>query len=133
MIDPKKKLRQTLFGIHKLSYRIRKSKLDKETMDKKAFIEIIRTLRKIEERRDFMQSEIGMDMTTYEDEFFYVIENLFKICFNKEQINLIQMYLFQLLPDKEWNGTITLKKNNEDITVMFKSPTDIWKVIKQFE
>lgn len=133
MIDPKKKLRSTLYNIHKVSYRIKIKSLDKETMDKKAFIEVIRTLRKIEERRDFMQSEIGLDMTTYEDEFFYVIENLLKMTFNKQQLSLIQMYLFQLLPDKDWDGTITLNHDNKEKIVMFKSPTDIWKVVKLFE
>lgn len=133
MIDPKKKLRSTLYKIHKVSYRIKVKSLDKETMDKKAFIEVIRTLRKIEERRDFMQSEIGLDMTTYEDEFFYVIENLLKMTFNKQQLSLIQMYLFQLLPDKDWDGTITLNHDNKEKIVMFKSPTDIWKVVKLFE
>ena len=102
-------------------------------MNKKAFIEVIRTLRKIEERKDFMQSEIGMDMTAYEDDFFYVVENLLKMVFNKQQMSLIQMYLFQLLPDKEWDGTITLNHDNEEKVVMFKSPTDIWKVVKLFE
>ncbi len=133
MIDPKKKLRKTLFGIHKVSYRIITKELDRQTMNKKAFIEVIRTLRKIEERKDFMQSEIGMDMTAYEDDFFYVVENLLKMVFNKQQMSLIQMYLFQLLPDKEWDGTITLNHDNEEKVVMFKSPTDIWKVVKLFE
>jgi len=65
MIDPKKKIRQTLFSIHPISYRIKVKQPDKETMDKKLFIDVIKQLRQIEERRDFMESEIGMDMTTY--------------------------------------------------------------------
>ena len=93
MIEPIKKLRQTLFSIHPLSYRIRRKTLDKQSMDKKLFIEVITILRQIEDRRDFMQEEIGMDVTTYEDKFFNVIENLMKMHFNKEQLALIQMYL----------------------------------------
>jgi hypothetical protein len=133
MIDPKRKIRQTLFSIHSISYRIKVKQPDKETMDKKLFIDVIKQLRQIEERRDFMESEIGMDMTTYEDQFFNVIENLMKMHFKKEQLALIQMYLYQLVPDKEWDGTITIEKNKKEQIVNFKTPEEVWSVIKKFE
>jgi hypothetical protein len=132
MIDPKKKLRQVLFSIHPLSYRIKTTEPDKDTMDKKLFIEVMKQLKQIEERRDFMAEEIGMDMTTYEDQFFGVIENLMKMHFNKEQLALIQMYLYQLVPDKDWNGTITIEKGKEEVEVPFKQPEDVWNVVNSF-
>jgi len=132
MIDPKKKIRQILFSIYPLSYRIKVKKPNKDLMDKKLFIGVIKQMRKIEERRDFMAEEIGMDMTAYEDQFFNVIENLMKMHFNKEQLALIQMYLYQLVPDKEWDGTITVEKNKKEEIVPFKSPTDVWEVINKF-
>lgn len=92
----------------------------------------MKQLRQIEERRDFMAEEIGMDMTTYEDQFFSVIENLMKMHFSKEQLALIQMYLYQLVPDKEWDGTITIEKNKKEEVVDFKTPEDVWSVITKF-
>jgi len=132
MIEPIKKIRQTLFSIHPLSYRIKKKTLDKASMDKKLFIEVITILKQIEERRDFMVDEIGMDVTAYEDKFFSVIENLMKMHFSKEQLALIQMYLYTLVPDKEWDGTITVTKNKVEENVPFKKPEDVWKVITNF-
>ena len=132
MIDPIKRIRQTLFSIHPLSYRIKRKTLDKASMEKKLFIEVINNLKQIEERRDFMQEEIGMDVTSYEDKFFNVIENLMKMHFSKEQLALIQMYLYQLVPDKEWDGTITVTKNKVEENVPFKKPEDVWKVITNF-
>ena len=129
MTDPKKKLRETLFSIHKLSYRIKVTEPPKDLMEKKLFIEIMETLRKIEDRRDFMQEEIGMDMTLYEDQFFLVIENLLKLHFSKEQLALIQLYLYQLTPDKDWDGTITIEKDKKEQVVEFKTPADVWKII----
>lgn len=132
MIDPKKKLRQTLFSIHPLSYRIKTVKPTKELVDKKLFIGVLKQMRQIEERKDFMAEEIGMDMTAYEDQFFNVIEDLMKMHFNKEQLALIQMYLYQLVPDKEWDGTITIEKNKKEQSVPFKQPSDVWEVITKF-
>jgi len=132
VIDLKKRIRQTLNSISPLSYRIKVRELNKDSMDKKLFIEVIKQMRSIEERRDFMQEEIGMDMTAYEDQFFTVIENLMKMHFSKEQLALIQMYLYQLVPDTEWDGTITIEKNKKEETVPFKQPSDVWEVISKY-
>jgi hypothetical protein len=133
MIEPKKRIRQTLFSIHPLSYRIKEKSPDQDTMNKKLFIQIIDQLKKIDDRRDFMQDEIGMDMTVYEDQFFQVIENLMKMAFNKEQLAFIRLYLYELHPDKEWDGTITIEKDKKTSVVNFKTPSDVWNVVKRFE
>jgi len=129
MIDPKKKLRETLFSIHKLSYRIKVTEPPKDLMDKKLFIEIIDTLKKIEDRKDFLQDEIGMDMTVYEDQFFLVIENLIKLHFNEEQQALIRLYLYELRVEEDWDGTITIEQDNNEKVVEFKTAADLWKII----
>jgi hypothetical protein len=130
MTDPKKRIRHTLHSIYQLGYRIKLRTPSKEVMEKTIFIQVIRQLKTIEERKDFMAEEIGMDMTAYEDQFFAVIENLLRLHYNKEQLALIQMYLYQLVPDKDWDGTITVEKNNEESTVPFKRAEDVWKVIE---
>lgn len=132
MIEPRKKVRQVLFSIHPLSYRIKEKSPSNEHMNKKIFIEVLQELKLIEERRDFMEEEIGMDMTQYEDQFFSVIENLFKLAFNKQQLGLIQLYLYQLVPDKEWDGTITIELGREEKVVNFKTPEDVWNTINLF-
>ena len=134
MIEPRKRIRQVLFSIHPLSYRIKSKGLDKDTMNKKLFTGVIKQLKKIEDRRDFMADEIGMDMTAYEDQFFNVIEDLMKMSFNKTQLGLIQMYLYTLSPDKTWDGTIVVEvgESKEEKIVNFKTPEDVWKVVTEF-
>lgn len=135
MVTPNKKIREVLFSLHPISYRIRTKGLDKQAMDKKLFIEIVAQLKKIDERRDFMHEEIGMDMTQYEDQFFAVIENLMKMTFNKQQLGLIQTYLYTLLPDKSWDGKITVEvgANKEEKVLNFKTAEDVWTVIQRFK
>ena len=129
----KDSIRKILKSRLDVSYRIRIKEPDRESMNKKIFVKVIDQLKKIEDRRDFMAEEIGMDMTIYEDQFFSVIENLFKLVFNKSQLVLIQMYLYELVPDKEWDGTITVEVEKEEKTLPFKSAEDVWNVIKKFE
>ena len=116
-----------------VSYRIKIKDPDREVMNKKIFVEVLDQLRAIEDRKDFLADEIGMDMTQYEDQFFAVIENLFKLAFNKSQLALIQMYLYKLIPDKDWDGMITIEENKLEKDVPFQSPDEVWNVIKKFE
>jgi len=129
----KNKIRRILNEQYDFRVRISSKEIDRSVMQKQLFIGVLDQLKKIEDRKDFMLSEIGMDMTTYEDQFFSVIEDLMKIHFNKEQLALIQMYLYQLVPDKEWDGNITIQKNKKEEVVAFKSPDDVWNVIMKFE
>ena len=129
----KSSIRKVLKSKLDISYIIRSKEPDKEAMNKKIFIEVLEQLKKIEERRDFLQEEIGMDMTLYEDQFFGVIENLFKMVFNKSQLALIQMYLYQLTPDSEWDGNITVEVDKKEKVFPFKSSEDVWNVINKFQ
>jgi len=126
----KNNIRRILKSRLDIDYRLKEKEPDRESMNKKLFVQIIKQLKKIEDRRDFLADEIGMDMTLYEDQFFNVIENLFKLCFNKAQIAMIQMYLYQLTPDEDWDGTIKLEVGKEEKVVAFKSPQDVWEVVK---
>jgi len=102
-------------------------------MDKKLFIESIILLREIEDRRDFMEEEIGMDMSMYEEKFLQIIENLFKLHFNKEQFALIQYYLYKVPTIEDWYGMIDLSDGKEMITVKFETPEEVWTVINSLK
>ena len=114
-----------------LRVRITTKELDQSVMKKSLFLNIIKKLKEIDERRDFMQEEIGLDMTSYEDKFFIVIEDLFKLSFNKPQISLIQAYIYEATRPEDWNGTVTLEvsKNNTK-TYDLKTPEQLWSVIQ---
>ena len=129
MIEHKKKISKVLHQLHPIKFRIKTTTPNRSAMHKRLFIEILDQLKKIEERRDFMQDEIGIDVTVYEDSFFRVIENLMNLAFNQEQLKMIKMYLYDLNLDKEWDGTITVKQGDKDKVVKFKTPVDVWNVI----
>tara|TARA_R110000803_G_scaffold70240_3_gene133040 strand:+ start:11186 stop:11587 length:402 start_codon:yes stop_codon:yes gene_type:complete len=129
----KQNIRRVLKERINVSYRIATKELDKEVMNKRLFIEVITQLKEIEDRKDFLADEIGLDMTAYEDQFFAVIENLFRFTFNKEQVALIKMYLYQLMPDSDWDGTIVLEVGKKEATVAFKTPAEVWNVVKNIK
>lgn len=129
----KKELRKTLNNYLKGSVQIKEKDMAREVMEKKLFIESIVLLREIEDRRDFMEEEIGMDMSIYEEKFLQIIENLFKVHFTKEQFALIQYYLYQVPTIMDWDGKIDITDGKEMITVDFETPDQVWTVINSLK
>ena len=129
----KKELRKTLNNYLKGSVQIKEKDMARDIMEKKLFIESIILLREIEDRRDFMEEEIGMDMSMYEEKFLQIIENLFKVHFNKEQFALIQYYLYKVPTIEDWDGMIDLSDGKDMITVKFETPDQVWTVINSLK
>ena len=129
----KKELRKTLNNYLKGSIQIKERDMARDIMEKKLFIESIILLREIEDRRDFMEEEIGMDMSMYEEKFLQIIENLFRVHFTKEQFALIQYYLYKVPTIEDWDGLIDIPDGKEMIAVKFETPDQVWNVINSLK
>ncbi len=129
----KNKLRTIASNFLQTKVRISQKDIPSDVMEKKLFIESILILREIEDRRDFMESELGVDMSIYEEKFLQVIENLFKVHYNKEQFTLIQYYLYQIPTLDTFDGMIDLPDGKEIISVKFETPEDVYTVINSLK
>jgi hypothetical protein len=76
-----------------------------------------------------MESELGVDLSVYEEKFLQVIENLFRMTYNKEQMDLIQYYLYQIPLVDDYDGKIDISDGKNTVTVRFETPEDIYNVV----
>ena len=127
----KKDIHKVLKNSLNLTFSIKALSPSPEQIEKGLFVEALRRMVEIQDRTEFMISELGIDTIAYEDKYFRVIENLFKMHFNQQQLSLIQMYLYELIVDKSWDGMIELdlQKGEEPKLVKFKEPKDVWDII----
>lgn len=125
-------LRAILKQYISVNYRIKTVARDKELMKKELFVSVLKTLKEIEDRREFLGSELGMDLSEYESKYFEVIENLLRMSFNKHQIFLIELYMYDLPIDQDWDGTITVTVGKNEEKVAFKTPEDVWQAMQRF-
>ena len=131
-METKEYIRDVLTDDLPLSFRVKTLSKPIEEVKKKTFVEVINLLREINDRTDFMATELGMDVVGYDDKFFQAIEGLLKIAFNK-QVLLIEMYLNDIPMMKEnWDGTITVQIKEEEIQIAFETPLDVWNAIQRF-
>ena len=126
-----KDIQKVLKSSLNLRFNIKALSPSPEQIEKSLFVDSIKVMVEIQDRTEFMITELGIDTIGYEDKYFRVIENLFRIHFNQQQLSLIQMYLYELNPDKSWDGTIELdlQKGEDPKIVKFKDPLDVWEVI----
>lgn len=129
----KKAIKEVINSYLQTSVRLVEKDLPRDVMEKKLFVESILLLKEIEDRKDFMESEIGVDMSVYEEKFLQVIENLFRIHYSKEQLALIQFYLYQIPLIQDYDGKIDLADGKEVITVEFETPEDVYKIINSIK
>src|SRR5210317_1311799 len=129
----KEQIRHILKDSNALRYHIRTKSKPKEEVDKKTFLNIIKLMKEINDRSEFLVTEIGIDSVAYEDKFFQVIEGLMHIAFNKKQVVLIDMYINDIthLSD-DWDGTIIVEINKKEEAIDFKTPEDVWNAIQKF-
>lgn len=125
----KKEIKEVISNFLQTNVRIQEKGITGNSMEKKLFIDSILLLREIEDRKDFMESELGVDMSVYEEKFLQVIENLFRINYNKEQLDLIQYYLYQIPLVDEYDGKIDLSDGKNVVTVKFETPEDVYNVV----
>lgn len=127
----KQQLTNLLERYLKASPRVSQKRPSKNIMEKELFIEAITLLQEIEDRRDFMEEEMGMDMTSYEEKFIQVIENLFNINYSPEQVAVVQYYIYEYPLEDTKEGKIDLRINGKKVEVVdFDTPEDVWNVVQ---
>ena len=133
-METKEYIRDVLADDLELAFRIRTTSKPIEEVNKKIFVQVIKLLAEVNDRTEFMSTELGIDVIGYDDKFFQAIEGLMKIAFNKKQVLLIEMYLNEIpIMDKDWDGTITVLIEEEEVRVAFKTPLDLWNTIQKFK
>lgn len=101
-------------------------------MEKELFLHSIKLLEEIDDRGAFMAEELGLDLIQYEEKFYNVITNLFKIHYTSMQIKLIELYLTRKEIDN-FEGSIDVKSGKKLQRVSFDSPEDLWEVISKYK
>lgn len=110
---------------------VRKKQPSAEVLEKKLFIQCIEILKQIEDESQFAVEELGIDLTTYEEKFLIVINNLLSLHFNKEQHTLIMYYVYQAPSNEEFDGTVSIEVHNKKEKYPLKTPEDLWKIVNK--
>ena len=113
-----------------VSFTVSQRQLEGYELDRRLFIQSIELLVEIDDRQQFMMEELGIDMVSYEDKFFRVIENLFSLTFSPEQLRFIEKFVYDQ-PKKDTKRLVTLHLDGKEERKMpFNTPDDLWEIIQ---
>lgn len=110
---------------------VRKQKPSTEVLEKKLFIQCIDILKQIEDESQFAIEELGIDLTSYEEKYLTVINNLLSLHYNKEQHSLIMYYVYQAPLNENFNGVVEIEVQNKKEEHPLKNPEDLWKIVNK--
>ena len=101
----------------------------KNTYKRELFCEILRNLQFVNNRTLGMKHDYKINMMDYDDPFYVVIENTFKLNYTQEQRNLINWWLYdKFLPTGE---VLILTDKKTDEIIPSDTPEEIWDLIQE--
>ena len=101
----------------------------KKSKEKKLFCEVLQNLQFVNGRTLGMKHDYKINMMDYDDPFYVVVENLFKLNYTQEQRNLINWWLYdKFLPTGE---VLVLTDKAEGEIIPSDTPEDIWDLIQE--
>ena len=105
-------------------------KLKRKTEDdlqREQFESIILLLEEIEVRSIILSNDLKIDLASYDEKFYMLIEKLLNIHFGDEANEIIFYYIYDRInPD----GSVNELRDEKDNLVPLTSPSDLWDVVK---
>lgn len=101
-----------------------------EEVEKRLFVETITILQKSVDRSLDLILNFGVDLSTFEQDYYKVVGNLFKLRFNKYQIHLIESFLA-----KEDTEALTVSITREGVkeTLHIETSEDLYFALLELE
>ena len=120
-------IKKSIDGIIGVDTFLKRKKKNEDDAQRERFEKIIQTLEEVEVRGMILGNELNLDLTAYDEKFYFVIDSLFSLHFNKEACELIFFYLYERMgPDGAMNEIM----DEEGNVVELSSPTDLWYLLK---
>ena len=126
--DNVKKIKSYIDDILGTKSSLRKKLPSKKSRERDLFCEILQNLQFVNARTMGMKHDYKVNMMEYDDPFYVVIENLFKLNYTQEDRNVINWWLYdKFLPTGE--VLILTDKKTEEV-IPSDTPQDIWNLIQ---
>lgn len=130
MVSKIKKAFKDKLGIT-VSVRKQKQSSNSDEMNRILFIEVIKILKQLAQDTDYLRDEIGVDLSGIEEQYFVAINHLLRMNFTDPQVEIINYYVYEMPhSDEEFEGKMEVTEKNKVQTYTFKTPEDLWDILK---
>jgi hypothetical protein len=125
--DDIKQAVDSLLKVNSTVKRKKKAYIDKQ---KDLFNSIILALQAVQTRSVLAQTELKVDLSSYDEMFLQVIDALILLHFGKEGYELISFYLYE---KTNMDGSVNELYNDNNEVVPTSTPEDIWNILTKLK
>lgn len=108
----------------------KKRKKSEEDQKRIMFKRIIEKIIEAEERSTMIDEVFSIDFNKYNTVFFEIIDEFLNYSFSKEQIKIINFYLYDRY---NADGTVSELRDNNDEYIKLDTADDLWYLLKKIE
>jgi hypothetical protein len=110
-------------------------KRNDEPTEKEVFLDIIQLVDDCWKRSNFMEEEMNLGISSYEESFYLIIENLIFLHYGEWKGNIILWWLFERLNDEGELLPIEVTFHEKEITEehLIENPEQLWDLLKKIE
>lgn len=112
------------------STNIKKRKKSEQEQKRILFKKIIDSIIEVEQKNTMLHEMFSIDLSNFNSIFFDIIDDLLKFNFTKDQIKIINFYLYDRYGA---DGSILDLKDDNDNIVNLDTPEDLWFFLKSME
>tara|TARA_R110000744_G_scaffold108714_1_gene205763 strand:+ start:68 stop:460 length:393 start_codon:yes stop_codon:yes gene_type:complete len=122
-------LKKDLKNILKIKGNVTRSRPVKRQIKKEYFCNFIENYRFANDRALMLKTDFQVDFVHFEEPFVQAIEALLKLHFNKNQIQLVEWWLYE-----KWNqsdGSVLQLNNSEtEEEILSDTPEELWNLLQ---
>ena len=114
-------------------------KRNTEPTEKEIFLDIIQTLDECWKRSNFVEGEINLGISLYEEPFYIIIENLIYLYYGEWKGDTILWWIFERLNEEGelLPIEITINPENQEESkteeYLIENPEQLWGLLKKIE
>lgn len=106
-----------------------------EPTEKEIFLDVVQLVDDCWKRSHFMEKEMSLGISSYEEPFYLVIENLIYLHFSEWKGDIILWWLFERFNDDGELLPIEVTFHEKEITEEYivENPEQLWELLKKIE
>jgi hypothetical protein len=105
---------------------LKRKKKTEDDINRESFEKIIQVMEEVQIRATLLHSDFNLDLYSYDEKYYEVIDRLFAIHFGREAAEIIFFYIYERMnPD----GTANQLLDDNDQPIPLESPNDLWVLV----
>lgn len=128
--DPLRGIQNSIENVIGTPTVLRRRRATQKDIQKELFEKIINILEGLQARTVIMQLEIGINLSSYDELFYKVVDALVEFHFGPEITELIFFYIYDRVSPE---GTINELKDDKGNSYLLNNSSDLWELINKIE